>query len=576
MKQINFFNKVFYLLDKDSKKIPQLVFLVLMLSMLDLAGIGLIAPYLSIILQPESFVQDYKNYDFILNNFKSFEGLIIFFGVVLIIVFTTKTVGGIFLNKAILVFCYTQGVTLRTFLMSSYQNLPYEEYLERNSSEYIYNMQTLAEQYSKQILQSILRIASEGIVIILISILLMWTDIMAFSILFFLMAGALYIYDKGFRSKLNVYGQKSNKSSVEITRGIREGMNGIKEIRILEKENYFFSLVKKGALDYLSVNVRSQVVASAPRYFLELIIIIFIVLVTIVNITAGNDAMSMLPVLGMFGIASIRILPSINQIIGGIVQIRYGKDAIDILYNDVKKLEKIKPIKNKVDVIPTSFDSITLKDVTFKYKGAEKNTISEVSLSIRRGDSIGIIGQSGAGKTTLIDVILGLLKPSVGEILYNNESIEGCEKDWISKVAYIPQQVFLVDDSLSKNITLTHDESLVNHAKLLSSIAKARLNELVEKLPDGVDTKLGDNGIRISGGQRQRVALARAFYHNREVLIMDESTSSLDKETEQEIVDEIKRLHGKITMIVISHNMSTIEHCDQVYRIQDGVISKSR
>jgi len=576
MKQINFFNKVFYLLDKDSKKIPQLVFLVLMLSMLDLAGIGLIAPYLSIILQPESFVQDYKNYDFILNNFKSFEGLIIFFGVVLIIVFTTKTVGGIFLNKAILVFCYTQGVTLRTFLMSSYQNLPYEEYLERNSSEYIYNMQTLAEQYSKQILQSILRIASEGIVIILISILLMWTDIMAFSILFFLMAGALYIYDKGFRSKLNVYGQKSNKSSVEITRGIREGMNGIKEIRILEKENYFFSLVKKGALDYLSVNVRSQVVASAPRYFLELIIIIFIVLVTIVNITAGNDAMSMLPVLGMFGIASIRILPSINQIIGGIVQIRYGKDAIDILYNDVKKLEKIKPIKNKVDVIPTSFDSITLEDVTFKYKGAEKNTLSEVSLSIRRGDSIGIIGQSGAGKTTLIDVILGLLKPSVGEILYNNESIEGCEKDWISKVAYIPQQVFLVDDSLSKNITLTHDESLVNHAKLLSSIAKARLNELVEKLPDGVDTKLGDNGIRISGGQRQRVALARAFYHNREVLIMDESTSSLDKETEQEIVDEIKRLHGKITMIVISHNMSTIEHCDQVYRIQDGVISKSR
>jgi ATP-binding cassette, subfamily B, bacterial PglK len=576
MKQINFFNKVFYLLGKDSKKIPQLVFLVLMLSMLDLAGIGLIAPYLSIILQPESFAQDYKNYDFILNNFESFEGLIIFFGVVLIIVFTTKTIGGIFLNKAILVYCYTQGVALRTFLMSSYQNLPYEEYLERNSSEYIYNMQTLAEQYSKQILQSMLRIASEGIVIILISILLMWTNIMAFSILFFLMVGALYVYDKGFRNKLNVYGQKSNKSSVEITRGIREGMNGIKEIRVLEKENYFLSLVKKGALDYLSVNVRSQVVASAPRYFLELIIIIFIVLVTIVNITTGNDAISMLPVLGMFGIASIRILPSINQIIGGIVQIRYGKDAIDILYNDVKKLEKIKPIKNKVDAIPASFDSITLEDVTFKYKGAEKNTISKVSLSIRRGDSIGIIGQSGAGKTTLIDVILGLLKPSSGEILYNNESIEGCEKDWISKVAYIPQQVFLVDDSLSKNITLTHDESLVNHAKLLSSITKARLNELVEKLPDGVDTKLGDNGIRISGGQRQRVALARAFYHNREVLIMDESTSSLDKQTEQEIVEEIKILQGKITMIVISHNMSTIEHCDKVYCIQDGAISRSR
>jgi ABC-type bacteriocin/lantibiotic exporter with double-glycine peptidase domain len=576
MKEKNFFNKVMYLMADDANQLPRLVVLVLALSLLDLAGIGLIAPYVSMILQPELFTENYKEFTFLFDSFETFEGMVSFFGLVLICVFCAKTVGGMLINKAILVFCYTQGVALRTFLMSSYQNLPYEEYLERNSSEYIYNMQTLAEQYFKQILQSILRIASESVVIILISILLMWTNFLAFSMLFCLMTGALYIYDRGFRRNLNLYGELSNKSSVAITRGIREGMNGIKEIRILEKESYFYSLVKKGALDYLSVNIKSQIIATAPRYFLELIIIAFIVLISIVTITSGDDMASLIPVLGMFGIASIRILPSINQIIGGIVQIRIGKNAVDILYNDVKKLEKIDNDNKNSKVRGSPFESLTLQGITFKYKGAEKSTINGISLSIQRGESIGIIGQSGAGKSTLMDIILGLLKPGDGEVLYNNEPISECKGDWMSKIAYIPQEIFLLDDSLRKNITLTHDEALVDQARLLRSIEKARLNSLVEQLPDGVDTKLGDNGLRISGGQRQRVALARAFYHNREVLIMDESTSSLDKQTEQEIVEEIKILQGKITMIVISHNMSTIEHCDKVYCIQDGAISRSR
>jgi ATP-binding cassette, subfamily B, bacterial PglK len=576
MQEKNFFNKVIYLMADDAKQLPRLVALVLALSLLDLASIGLIAPYVSMILQPESFTENYKEFNFLFDSFETVAGLVSFFGAILICVFCAKTVGGIFINKAILVFCYTQGVALRTFLISSYQNLPYEEYLERNSSEYIYNMQTLAEQYFKQILQSILRIASEGIVIILISTLLMWTNFLAFSMLFCLMAGALYIYDRGFRRNLNLYGELSNKSSIAITRGIREGMNGIKEIRILGKESYFYSLVKKGALDYLSVNIKSQVIATAPRYFLELIIMTFIVLISIMTITAGDDMVSLIPVLGMFGIASIRILPSINQIIAGIVQVRIGKNAVDILYKDVKNLEKVGNGSQSSKVSRSSFESIALNDVMFKYKGAEKSTINGTSLSIQKGESIGIIGQSGAGKSTLIDIILGLLEPDSGEVLYNNEPISRCEGDWVSKIAYIPQQVLLLDDSLSKNITLTHDEALVDQDRLLRSIEKARLNSLVAQLPDGVNTELGDNGLRISGGQRQRVALARAFYHSREVLIMDESTSSLDKQTEQEIVEEIKILQGKITMIVISHSMSTIEHCDKVYRIQDGVISRSR
>lgn len=578
MKKLSFYKKIQYLLSEDAKKIPLLIIFVLMLSVIDLVGISMIGPYLSIILQPETLTQNYESFGFIIEKFENVESVVIFLGILLIAVFAIKTAGGILLNRIILIFCYSQGLKLRTYLMSAYQNLSYEEFLGRNSSEYIFNMQVLTEQYFKQILQSMLRIGSESIVITLISILLIWTDPLAFFTLFLLMTISLLIYDFSFRRKLTSYGEMSNENSVQLTRGIREGMTGIKEIRILAKENYFYDLLKKGAEGYKTVNVKHQVIAAAPRYFLELIVISFIVSITAINLYFGKDLNDLLPVLGMFGVASIRILPSINQIVGGLVQIRFGNNAIDILYEDFKKLAdspKQLPTNTNTDDSESdldSFESIRMESVSFKYKNSESLTISNLSFSVQKGDSIGIVGSSGAGKTTLIDIFLGLLKPTSGEIFYNNKSILGRENIWMSKVAYIPQQVLLLDDSLVNNITLTADKSYIDETKLMSAIKKARLNDLVNQLPDGINTKLGDNGSRISGGQRQRVALARAFYHDREVLVMDESTSSLDKDTEMEIVNEIKMLQGSVTMIIISHNMSTIENCNKVYKIQNGGI----
>lgn len=575
MKNKSFYKKLLYLLGDGKTQLPKLIIFVLLLSFLDLAGIGLIAPYLSIILQPDTFQESYSGLGFNSFNFESSENITIILGLTLILIFIVKAIGGIFLNKLILNFCYSQGVSLRSFLMQAYQALPYEEFLERNSTEYIYHMQVLVEQYYKQILQSILRIGSEGLVIMLISLLLMWVNFFAFLLLFVLMSVSLFIYDFGFRGQLNTFGEQSNIHSLEMARGIKEGMIGIKEIRVLGREEYFFSLVEMGAINYKLVNVRSQVIAAAPRYFLELIIITFIVLISLFSIVIGSNIDSLVPMLGMFGVASIRALPSINQIIGGIVQVRYGKNAIDLLYSDVKNLNNTKPfIKDKLSELPT-FQSLELCNISYAYKNSKINTLSNINLSIKLGESVGIIGQSGSGKTTLIDIILGILIPQKGSILFNNTEIPQHQNEWISKVAYIPQQVFLVDDSLSRNITLTLDDSKIDQQKLSDSIQKARLSSLLEQLPDGINTKLGDNGIRISGGQRQRVALARAFYHDREILIMDESTSSLDKNTEQEIVSEIKSLKGKITMIIISHSISTIEHCDKVYRIEDGHLELS-
>lgn len=565
-----YLKKILHLLGDGKKQIPKLISFVLFISLLDLAGIGLIAPYLSVILDSETFYLNYSNSKYLPFELSSPNEFIILLGIFLIFIFIVKAIGGIFLNKLILEFCFTQGVKLRSFLMLSYQNLPYEDFLERNSSEYIYNMQVLAEQYYKQILQSILRIGSEGIVMFLIALLLIWTNIYAFILLFILLGGSLIIYDIGFRSKLNVFGEKSNIHSVEISRGIREGMTGIKEIRVLGKESFFHTLVKNGAKNYKTVNVKSQVIASAPRYFLELVIITFIVLATIVSIALDANMNSLIPTLGMFGVASIRMLPSINQIIGGIVQVRYGKNTIDILYKDAVSFKENESDQQNDLSQSLKFSSLELKKIDYSYRNTKKNTLNKISLLINKGESIGIIGKSGTGKTTLIDIMLGILKPKNGDIFLNQNKLIQGDTSLIKKVAYIPQQVLIIDDSLATNIALMKNFDEINLNKLNKSIEKARLSSLVDELPQGIKTKLGDGGLRISGGQRQRVALARAFYHDRDILIMDESTSSLDKETESEIVDEIKNLKGKITMIIISHNIATIKHCDKVYRIENG------
>jgi len=570
-----YMKEVFHLLGDDKRKFPIMLLLFLGLSMLDVAGIGLIGPYAALVL--DSSVLDGKlGYLVEMAGLpREQEPLLIILGLALVGIFLVKAVSAIWIGRSIIRFSLKRQVRLRSYLMQAYQSLPYTEYLRRNSSEYILNIQQLTQQYSNQVLLPFLRMLSDGIVAIAVLGLLAWQNGPALALLVGLFGSMVWFYDRLFRSNIGTYGKSANASNATMLQAIHEGIEGLKEIRILGREKYFHQVVHDSAEAYSYSNSRSQLIAIMPRYLLELLMIFFVVLLAVGTLLLERDIQTLVPTLGMFGVAALRLLPSANTFSNGLIQLRYGRDAVSRLYRDLTKLEQmeIKSPEANPDAPQVAFKSLRLENVSFSYPDAPRKALHGITLDVHAGESIGLIGTSGSGKTTLVDTLLGLLEPQEGELIYNDESLT---PDVLSKlraqVAYLPQQVFLIDNTLSQNVALGVDAEEIDIARLNEALQKARLSELVEQLPQGIDTMLGERGVRLSGGQRQRIALARAFYHGRDVLIMDEATSALDNETEREIVDEIKRLKGRNTMIVIAHRLSTLQHCDRIYRLEHGQV----
>jgi ABC-type multidrug transport system fused ATPase/permease subunit len=459
--------------------------------------------------------------------------------------------------------------------MSSYQSLPYVEYVGRNSAEYIYSIHQLTGQYYGQALMPLLRIASDGIVVSFVIVFLAWQNAVALTLLVSLLAIIMFLYDALFRRRMADYGVQINRASEAAIQGVNEGIEGLKEIRILGKEQYFYQNVVKKAKEQAFFAVKAVVASMSLRYLLEFTMIAFIVILILGTLLLGGGIDLILPTLSVFGVASLRLFPAMNTLMQSLMQMRLGRDSVSRLFNDLKEIKQ--SVKTHLDTscpIETheKFQKLTLNQVCFSYPDSKHKALDDISLEIHAGESIGFIGSSGSGKTTLIDTLLGLFEIQKGEIEYNGKNITTILRQWQSQVAYIPQQVFLIDNTLRYNVALGINDNEIDENKLYESLRQARLMDLVERLPKGVDTILGERGVRFSGGQRQRVALARAFYHGRNVLIMDEATSALDNETEREIVNEIERLKGTKTMIVIAHRLTTLKHCDRIYELRDGKI----
>tara|TARA_B110000008_G_scaffold73204_1_gene74339 strand:+ start:7601 stop:9391 length:1791 start_codon:yes stop_codon:yes gene_type:complete len=575
--------KTIYLLRGSVRKIPFMVFLFIFISVLDIVGIGLIAPYVALIVSPEQIMENDIYVSLLGAGLKAnIDDLLIILSLLLFTVFLIKAIVGLLVNRLILLFCVNHGSHLRSFLMKNYQNMPYEEYIERNSSEYIYHIQELAAKFSHTTLQAILRVLSEGIVFVTILVFLAWFDLMSVLILSGFIIASILIYDILFKSKVSNYGKLVNNHSRKMIQGINEGLEGLKEIRVLGKEDYFHNVVRKNAIQYSQINVKSMVLSSIPKYMMEFLAVTFIVVIVLVSLLSNHEIKSLLPTLSVFGVAAIRLVPSSNQILTSIVQIRLGKNSIELLYSDLKKFKgyvetdiyKGKPTYNK-DLFQdlTKFKLLKFDQVSYQYPGSNQNVLSNISIKIKSGESIGVIGPSGSGKTTLIDIMLGLLEPRSGNIVVNGEKISLENSRWKNRVAYLPQQIFLIDNTLRNNIALGEEENEINDDKVMNALDQVKLTDVVNQLPNGLDTILGERGVRLSGGQRQRIALARAFYHNRDVLILDESTSALDSKTENEIVKEMMQFKGKKTLIIIAHRLSTLKHCDRIYKLENGCIA---
>tara|TARA_B100001057_G_scaffold501031_1_gene619848 strand:+ start:3424 stop:5154 length:1731 start_codon:yes stop_codon:yes gene_type:complete len=568
LKLKNYISKIFFLLGDDKKKVPLLIMAFIFLSLIEIVGLGLIAPYISLISEENSFQQLNIFFDV---NF-SINKWVYLFSLLLVVVFVLKLIFSITLNYFLISFSEEQRLKTRTKLMNFYQNLPYEEYSRRKSSDYIFNIGTVASNYAGNTLYYFMKLSSDLIFIVFISIFLIYQNFLAFSLMASLLILFTFIYNLYFQKKLIRNGKMVNKENNSLLKFINESMQGFKEIKIYKIEKFFFDGLEKSAQKFKNFYVPSALISQAPKFLVELIFVIFLCLIISITFILDFSKEKLFATLVIFAVASLRLLPIISSISSSISIIRFNFDTIDIIFLDLKNEKKYFKEERKISNKKLNFSSLHLENISFKYKNQKEFAIENISLNIKQGTSVGIIGESGSGKTTLIDILLGILKPQEGKIFLDNDPAKMSLDNWRESIAYMPQEVFISDDSLKQNIALGEEE--INIEKVIESINRSGLSDFLEGLEDGVDTKFGDRGERLSGGQRQRIALSRFFYKDRKVIFMDESTSSLDYESEKEINKEIDKLGSEYTKFIISHKKESVRNCDLIIKLKKGKIEE--
>ena len=560
-------NKNSYLGDIKSiitkkSKFTLIIFLYVLTSILESVGIGILGPFAALLLNNNI------EYPFF-SNFTSLEDKIIAAIYLIFFIFTIKTlmmIGALYVTQK---FALEMQHQLRIRLSSIYLNLNFSEYLKKNSSEYNENIQNLVAIFTSNTLITGLKIISDIILLFFLIILLTLTNYKLVIILLVITSAFGFFYDYYFKKKLYEISQKSSESSKKIFQVTSEIFKGIKEIRIYFKENFFTKKLKHASYNNYINYLKSTIISNSPKYLLEyLIVIIFLLFIYFINDYEKNLE-SILPTLGIFGLASLRIIPSVNSIIKSLTEFRFGKYATSIIARDLK-IETEKKLSFNKTIKKLNFSKLNFKDVNFKYREKDDQLLSNLNFQINKGDYVGIIGSSGAGKTTILNLIIGLLTPSSGKIEINNQSMDTQLKEWQLNLAYLPQDVFLIDGSLKENITLEDDNSKIDNKKLSEVIEKSNLKSFVESNEMGLETTIGENGIKISGGQRQRLGIARALYSNKNFLILDESTNALDEKTKKLIINELYSLKKYFTIIFVDHNEDYYERCDKIFELNKG------
>ncbi len=571
-----YFQEILFLTGEDVKKLPFILIIFILASFVEFVGIGVIAPYVSLIIAPETFLQS-NIFHYFEKTFQTrdLNEIKVLFGGFLILVFCIKILSAYLINRLILKFSYEKCVKIRQLLLKTYQNLNFLSYLKKNTSSYIYSYLTLSPVFAQSTLQAVLRLASEGLVVIVIFSYLLYQHGKELFVFALLIGAVMFSYDRLFRRKLVQNGRTMDKEVKRMVQKVNEALIGLKEIRILGKEKFFYDDITKSSQISSDVSISSATIQTMPRYLIELVVICFTVSLVFMTIIFKESGVELTAILSVFVVAAMRLIPSVNHILSSVATLSSNRNSVSILYNDIKEINVQSVISKQEELfnIKMPFNSITLDNISFSYSPEDPNAINNISLSIKKGEAIGIIGQSGSGKSTLMDILLGLLTPQNGSIKLNDIELNDRNvASWVKQVAYLPQEIFITDDTIKNNVALGTREEEIDETKVWIALEKSNLSQFVNSLPQKIDTKLGDRGSRLSGGQKQRIAIARGFYYERNVLVMDEATSALDNQTEHEIVEEIKRLKGEKTIIVVAHRLSTLKYCDRIYRLSEGTI----
>ncbi|MGB6168897.1 MAG: ABC transporter ATP-binding protein [Geitlerinemataceae cyanobacterium] len=554
-------------------------------SILEAFGIGLLGPFFSLASQPDSFENmGFLNQIYNGLNLESSNQLVVVLGLAIVIAFCIKSVSYFAVRTYIFKFGFQQKKLLISRLLSAYLSVPYTFHLSRNSSHLIKNIIVETNQFTNGCLLPMLEATSNFVMMITLLVVLAKTDLLLLSMILGILLPTFWFF-KRLGRRLKHWGQVKSTSQKAMISVLNHSLGGLKETRVIGCEPYFQAQMDEQSQKFARAATRFQSSQLLPRISIETMLVVIVVLfICGAQLFADENSKDFTSIIATFAVASMRLIPASSQFIQGMGQLQNSSYALDMLYLDLQEIGKpgdrrrsgSKKTDDGINDRAMDFSGrVELQNVTYSYPEIEEPALKDISLSLKKGESIALIGKSGAGKTTLVDVLLGLLEPQSGDIRVDGVSIYDDLRSWQNLVGYIPQSIFLTDDTIERNIAFGVPDPLIDPERLHKAIEAAQLQDLMTQLPKGIKTGVGERGVRLSGGQRQRIGIARALYHEREILVLDEATAALDNETERFVTEAMKALAGTKTMIIIAHRLSTVEHCDRVYLMEQGRVVKS-
>jgi ATP-binding cassette, subfamily B, bacterial PglK len=574
------FNQLISFFEKKEKiKLLGLFFMMIVAALFETLGIGLIVSIIGLILNPKSILKHktLANLYHVLH-FQSPNYFIVASVILLILIFVLKNLYLLLFNFTQLKIILNQQFKLSRKLYKSYLTKPYLFHLQRNTAQLLRNINGGVSTVFNGVVISSFQLMTELLVSAFILIMLLFTAPVATIIASLLLGLSVFIFFKVFKQKITEMGKEQQNVLGLLIKWVNQGLGASKEVKVSGKEAFFIEAYSKQS----EINIKNSrymgMLDQAPRLFIETILVSVILITMLVIVFQGKNTTNFVSTMSLFAMAAFRIMPSITRVISLITTIRYSQPALSNIYNDMKnfqdeEVENDSNNKQKLEIAlgQRAFrDCIEVSNVSFRYPNQEDYTIKDVSLTIPIGKSVAFIGESGAGKTTLIDILLGLFLPDKGNVLIDHHYLNNQKVLWQKKIGYIPQSIYLSDDTIRNNVAFGLERNDIDDNEIWRALEQANLKKFVETLPDQLDTVVGERGVRLSGGQRQRIGIARALYNNPEILFMDEATSALDNETEKEIMKAIDGLKGEKTLIIIAHRLTTIENCDIVFKLNKG------
>lgn len=569
------FGKLVQILNERQKRDGIILFfLLIIVSLLEMLGVGAIVPFIITMLEPDKImsnqyiapivswlqITDYRHFMYVISG-----GIII--------IYVLKNAFILYVNYFQSRYRNRLEKDLNVKMLSSYMKRSYTFFLQVNSAEIIRgvnnditNVASVVDGYSS--------IFAEGLTCLVIGIFLICMNpVMALSLLAIAGITALVII-MGFKGITGRCGVQTREAFAEKFKHMNQAVTGIKEISIAQRKQYFVQQFAASAEKAADSNTTYLWISKAPSRLIETVFIGSLLIVVTISYSAAGNNLEFVTALGAIGIAAVRILPSVSTLANAMNGLVYMRPSLEEAYDNLMEADRYQQVAESIDAEEpkeVGFGSkIQVSRISWRYQTGLPLVLENLDLEIRKGEAVALIGESGAGKSTLADILLGLLKPESGSVTVDGTDIFSIQSGWSKLIGYVPQMVFLIDDTIRKNIAFGIPEEEIEDEKVWHALEQAQMKAVVEGMEGGLDAIVGERGIKLSGGQRQRIAIARALYHDPDILILDEATSALDSDTESAVMEAIDALQGRKTLIIIAHRLSTIQNCDKVYEIKDG------